>query len=99
MVKHIVLFKLKENINEIQKKEAMETFRAKILALPKKISWIRHIEVDFNINPAEKWDICLNSDFDTIEEVKSYSIYPDHLAAAGGLKPNVEERACVDYEY
>ena len=41
--------------------------------------------------------ICLDSEFDTLEDVKTYSAHPDHQAAAGLLKGYKQDRACVDY--
>ena len=81
MVKHIVLFKLKETLSEEEKKDVMVRFKAAIEALPEKIDFIRQVFVGLNCNPAEKWDICLESTFDTLEDVKAYSVHPDHVAA------------------
>jgi hypothetical protein len=54
--------------------------------------------VSGNINPQEHWDICLESEFDTLDEVKAYSVHPAHVAAAGILKDAKADRACVDFE-
>ena len=51
MVKHIVLFKLKENLPEEEKKCIMNRFKAAIEALPAQISFIRRIFVGLNLNP------------------------------------------------
>lgn len=59
MVKHIVLFKLKDEAPADEKLAAMNSFKAAIEALPAKISVIRKIEVGLNINPAEAWSIAL----------------------------------------
>ena len=61
MVKHIVLFKLKDEAPADEKLAAMNSFKAAIEALPAKISVIRKIEVGLNINPAEAWNIALYS--------------------------------------
>lgn len=98
MVKHIVLFKLKETLPQEEKVKVMNDFKAAIEALPAKISCIRKVFVGLNMNPAEKWDICLESEFDTLADVNAYASHPDHVAAAGLLKEVKEDRACVDYE-
>lgn len=98
MVKHIVLFKLKDSVPASEKLEAMSQFKKAIESLPAKIPFIRHIEVGLNINPKEAWNIALYSEFDTLEDVKNYATHPDHVKA-GQLLTNVKEsRACVDYE-
>lgn len=96
MVKHIVLFKL--SVEEPERSQVINDFCNAIMALPQTIDVIRHIEVSRNINPAEQYDIALNSTFDTLADVATYATHPDHVAAAGLLKGKVASRACVDYE-
>lgn len=98
MVKHIVMFKLKETLSAEEKMDVMTRFKAAIEALPATINVIRKVYVGLNINEAETWDICLESEFDTLEDVKLYAAHPDHVAAAGILKDAKQDRACVDYE-
>lgn len=99
MVKHIVLFKLKDSLSKEEKCDVMNRFKVAIEALPEKISVIRKVFVGLNMNEAETWDICLESEFDTLDDVKLYAVHPDHVAAAGILKEAKGDRACVDYEY
>lgn len=98
MVKHIVLFKLKDTLSKEEKCEVMNRFKTAIEALPAKIDVIRKVFVGLNMNEAEQWDICLESEFDTLEDVKVYAAHPDHVTAAGILKDAKDGRACVDYE-
>jgi len=98
MVKHIVLFKLKDEVSADEKLAAMNNFKAAIEALPAKIPVIRKIEVGLNMNPGETWNIALYSEFDTLDDVKSYAVHPDHVAAGKLLATVKESRACVDYE-
>lgn len=98
MVKHIVLFKLKDEVSVEKKLEVMNAFKEAIEALPAKISVIRKIEVGLNINPGETWNIALYSEFDSLEDVKFYAAHPDHVAAGKLLAETKEGRACVDYE-
>ena len=93
MVKHIVLFKLKETLSPAEKTDIMNRFKTAIEALPATIPFIR----DIHVGLAEVWDICLDSSFDTLDDVKAYAIHPAHVAAAGILKEAKENRACVDY--
>ena len=99
MIKHLVLFKLKETLPKETKTEISNQFKEAIESLPSVIKTIRHIRVAQNINPEERWDICLDSDFDTLEDVKAYAIHPAHVAAANIIKEYKQDRACVDYEY
>ena len=92
MVKHIVLFKLKDEVPEAEKLVVMNKFKEAIEALPAKISVIRKIEVGLNMNPGEAWHIALYSEFDTLEDVKFY------VAAGKIIAEAKDSRACVDYE-
>ena len=98
MVKHIVMFKLKETLSMEEKLDVMNRFKSAIEALPAKIDVIRKVFVGLNINEAEQWDICLESEFDSLDDVKLYAAHPAHVAAAGILKDAKQDRACVDYE-
>lgn len=81
-----------------QKLDVMYKFKEAIEALPAKISVIRKIEVGLNVNPDEAWNIALNSEFDSLEDVKFYAAHPDHVAAGKIIADAKESRACVDYE-
>ena len=98
MVKHIVVFKLKDDVPETDKLVVMNKFKEAIEALPAKISVIRKIEVGLNMNPGESWHIALYSEFDNLDDVKFYATHPDHVAAGKIIAEAKESRSCVDYE-
>ena len=72
MVRHIVLFKLKDEVPADEKWAAMNRFKEAIEALPAKIPTIRKIEVGLNLNPAETWHVALYSEFDTLDELRVF---------------------------
>ena len=98
MVKHIVLFKLKDDVPAEEKLAVMTKFKEAIEALPAKISVIRKVEVGLNINPGETLNMGLFSEFDSLEDVRYYATHPEHVAAGKILAETKESRACVDYE-
>ncbi len=97
MVKHIVLFKLKEEVSDAEKMAVGNRFKTAIEALPAVIPVIRKIEVGLNVNPGESWHIALYSEFDSLDDVKFYATHPDHVAAGKILAEVRESRSCVDY--
>ena len=97
MIQHIVMFKFRADVPEALRAKAAAQFKAGIEALPAVIPFIREVNVGLNLNPAEQWDICLISRFDTLDDVKSYSVHPAHKAVASGLMQHIAERACVDF--
>jgi len=98
MVKHIVLFKLKDMESQEEKLRTMNAFKEAIEALPATIPFIRKIEVGLNINPAEVFDIALYSEFDSLADVEAYAKHPEHVAAGKIIAEAKESRSCVDYE-
>ena len=92
MVKHIVLFKVKEFENPAEKRQVLEQFRDALMALPPKIPCLVSIEAQINENPAESFDLALTTVFNNFEDLATYAAHPDHVAAAAG-------RACVDYTF
>ncbi len=97
-MKHIVMFKFRDDVSADVRQAAREAFKKGIEALPATIPFIRSVHVGFNANPAEKWDICLDSSFDSLDDVKAYSVHPAHKAVASELMKHIGERACVDFE-
>lgn len=98
MVKHIVLFQLDPEMADEDRLNVMQAFKKGIEALPAQIPFIRKIEVGLNINSQESFDIALYSEFDSLDDVKAYSVHPAHVAVAGLLKDCKKSRSCVDYE-
>lgn len=98
MIKHIVIFKLKDNIARDEKLNLMNRFKEAIEHLPTQIPIIRKIEVGLNINPAETWDIALYSWFDSMEDLNTYATHPLHVEAGKIIADAKESRACVDYQ-
>jgi len=57
------------------------------------------MEVGINVNPNEAYDIALVTSFNNLEELEVYAKHPDHVAVGGIIRPVLEKRACVDYEF
>lgn len=98
MTQHIVMFKFRDDMPQATREIAQAAFKKGIEELPATISFIRSVHVGFNINPNEKWDICLTSTFDSLEDAKAYGAHPAHKAIALELMKHIAERACVDFE-
>lgn len=100
MVKHIVFFKLKNFESEAEKQAKMIEIKDALEALIDKVSVLRKINVVFNINPAEEYDLALVSEFDSLADVNTYAVHPDHVAVGKNIIGPVKiARACVDYEF
>lgn len=99
MVRHIVMFKLKEFASPAEKQAKLDEIKTKLEALIDKIDVLRKIEVKFNCNPEESWDLILITELDSLADVSTYANHPEHVAVAKGIiGPVKADRACVDYE-
>lgn len=95
MIKHIVMWKFKENEHE-----NMLIFKDRLLALKSQIPEIRAMEVGINVNPSERsYDAVLVSEFDSLEALRSYSVNPLHVAVSDFCKTIRTSAASVDYEF
>lgn len=100
MIKHIVLFKLKEFDTEAAKQESMQGIKNALEGLAGKIDVLRSIRVDFNCNPEESWDIILTTEFDSLQDLNTYATHPEHVAVGKQfIAPVKADRACVDYVF
>ena len=100
MVRHIVMFKLKEFDTPEAKEAKMQEIKVALEALIDKIDVLRMIRLDFNVNPAETWDIILTTELDSLADVNTYANHPEHVAVAKNIiGPVKADRACVDYEH
>lgn len=98
MVKHIVMWKLKEEAEGKTKKENAEIIKSSLESLKDKISEIVEIEVGINWNESDAaYDVVLYSLFNTREDLDSYQVNPNHVEAAGYIKKVVESRIVADY--
>lgn len=99
MIKHIVMWKFKDEAEGLTREENLLKVKNALEALPEKIDFIRHIEVRMNVNNNGKnFDAVLVSEFDTIEDVKRYRDHPEHKKVSAYVALVKENRACVDYE-
>jgi hypothetical protein len=100
MINHVVLFKLKEFDNEDQKAVVRNKIKNALLSLKDKIEELKYIEIGQNhqLN-SDSFDICLITHFETLDDLNSYQVHPEHLKVAEIVKVNVSARATVDYEF
>ena len=92
MVKHIVLYTLKEGVD---KKDAVELIASVLEPLVGKIPGLRHMEVKQAFNGM---DYALYSEFDSREDLAAYAVHPLHLEAKEHFHHLLATRVAADYE-
>lgn len=99
MIKHIVMWKIRENLEGRSKLENAKLVKDTLEALKDDIKEIINIEVGVNIVEAEQaYDVVLNSEFASLEDLNVYQKHPNHLEAVKLISPILESRVVIDYE-
>jgi len=98
MIKHIVMFKLKEWAEGSDKAANIKALKANLEALPPKIGEIKFFEVGINFLEASvAYDLVLVSEFESKEDLYSYQKHPEHARVANFVGKVCENRIVVDY--
>ena len=92
MVKHIVLYTLKEDVN---KAEAVEIIRSVLEPLVGKIPGLLHLEVR---QAFQGMDYALYSEFESREALEFYAGHPLHNEAKTHFAHFLSSRVAADYE-
>lgn len=100
MIKHLVFFKLADEAEGNTKAENILLVKEKLEALKEVISVIRKIEVFSNHPEASvgNYDIVLDSEFDSLEDLETYATHPEHLKVGEFIAKVRIGRAAIDYE-
>lgn len=93
MVKHIVLYTLKEGVD---KKEAVSIIKSQLEPLVGVIPGLIHMEIRMAYNGG--MDYVLYSEFESAEALKNYASHPAHLTAKELFWHFLDTRVCADYE-
>ena len=98
MIKHIVPFKLRDDVDKSVKATRLPSIRDQFLALMGEIPTLRSIEIGLNCNAKEKFDLALVATFDDLDGLSAYATDPRHVAVAKQVGEMLDVRACTDYE-
>lgn len=99
MVKHIILWKLREDLTQEQKLQAKKDIKEGLEGLKGQIPGMTDIKVNIDSLPSSTADLMLDSTFVDYNSLKGYAEHPKHLAVANGkVRPNTSGRYCLDFE-
>ena len=98
MVKHVIIWKLKDMTDE-EKAEHKRLIKEGLESLAGKIDGLTDIKVVTDLLPTSTGDLMLDSIFVSAEALKGYSTHPEHVKVADEqVRPFVADRKCVDFE-
>ena len=92
MVKHIVLYTLKE---DVKKEDAVKLIASCLEPLVGKIPGLLHMEIR---QAFQGMDYALYSEFESKEALKNYAVHPLHLEAKEKFHHFLNSRVAADYE-
>lgn len=100
MLKHVVMWRFKENAGGKSRKEHALFMKERLERLVGIVPEIRSLEVGVNEYPGEmNYDAVLISVFDNADDLKSYKEHPEHKKISAYCKEVRESRTVVDYEF
>ncbi len=99
MVKHVVMWTLKDFAEGASKAENAETMKNRLKALGSEIDEVKDVEVGINLAASpEAYDIILQMEFESLEDIDRYLDHPAHRSVGDFVGKVRENRIWVDYE-
>ena len=82
MVKHLILWKLKDELTTEEKQKIKEEIKTGLEGLQGKIPGLAEIKVQIEGLESSNADLMLDSTFTDEEALKGYSVHPAHVEVA-----------------
>lgn len=100
MLKHIVMFKLKEANGKSEYENAVEA-KARFDKVIENVAELKKGEVVINSAdaPQSNYTIALICNFESIDDLNAYQVHPIHKEFGAFIAEIKTDRACIDYEY
>lgn len=96
MVRHVILWKLKDGIAD--RASVKEDIRSGLEGLKGVVPGLVGIVVRTEGLASSSADVMLDSTFESEDALRGYATHPAHVAVANGrVRPFVETRLCLDY--
>ena len=98
MVKHIILWQLKDELSCQEKAEVKKGIKEGLESLLGRIEGLNEIRVYTEGLASSNADVMLYSVFEDEQSLKGYAVHPEHLAVADGkVRPFTKTRLCLDF--
>ncbi|ADU26005.1 Dabb family protein [Ethanoligenens harbinense] len=96
MVKHIVMWKLKEFAAGADKKANAIQMKKRLEALQGVVPGAYKMEVGINYNPGG-YDVVLYSEFNDHDALEGYQVHPEHIRVQEFIREVTMTRVVADY--
>ena len=99
MVKHIILWQLKDEFTAQEKAEIRKGIKEGLEGLAGQIPGLTEIKVQTEMLASSNVGVMLDSTFVDETALKGYAVHPAHVEVADTkVRPYTKTRACIDYE-
>lgn len=99
MVKHIILWKLSEALEDSKKEEVRIGIKKNLEGLCGKIPGLVSMKININPLSSSNVDVMMDSTFENENALKGYQKHPEHVKVADAfVRPYTVARSCIDYE-
>ena len=99
MVKHIILWQLKDEFSAEEKAKIKAEIKVGLEALVGKIPGLLDVKVQIEGLASSNADLMLDSSFEDEAALKVYATHPEHVAVADSkVRPYTKTRVCLDFE-
>lgn len=97
MIKHVILWNLKDELSENEKKESALRIKVELEELKGKVPGLLEIKVIVDGIAGSNAEVMLDSTFESEEALNGYQIHPEHVKAATFVRSVTCNRMCMDY--
>ncbi len=95
MVKHIILWSLKEEFNTEEIKKGMKTSLESLEGI---IPGLLKMKIETEPLPSSNSDVMLYSEFENEQALKDYAVHPEHVRVADtNVRPFTKTRTVIDF--
>ncbi len=99
MVKHVILWQLKDEFSETQRNEILKNAKDNLEGLLGKIEGLTEIKLQTEKLDSSNADMMLYSEFVSFDALKGYQVHPEHVYVADNfIRPFTKARLCLDFE-
>ena len=99
MVKHIILWTLKDELSDEEKERVKLEIKEGLEGLKGVVPGIVDIHVNIHGLKSSNAYLMLDSTFEDADALSKYAVHPAHVAVADGkVRPFTKLRSCLDYE-
>lgn len=99
MVRHVILWQLKEEYNDEEKRKIKAGIKEGLEGLVGKVPGLVEVHVHTEGLASSNADLMLDAVLENEEALKGYAVHPEHVAIANSkVRPYTMSRTCLDFE-